>query len=316
MRVAGLAPVEVPGIENINVTELVPGHMAYRAAMPKLLREVGWMVESDEFTEIEDPDPENHEKRQRELINEIEEARKELEKKNQEQKKGGFSFWRRKKAQKKEWEVYDEKSQTIVNKEDDPAKIAENPVIFDIDAIKAEVAALSSAEEIEVKEIKSTLPPMKIDISQTSPNPYASLRETKSYNDSLAAPPPHHGSTTPTLSPRANSTPSAHSPAQKHSFEEYDEFDDAPGMTMTFDSSFNEPLPPASKSPLPSYQSPPKEPSWDPPSSLKETSERPPLRPSVTEPAPNVNLTPGYNAWADEFEDEFGKGGEMKMTFE
>jgi hypothetical protein len=35
MRVAGLAPVQVPTIENVNVTELVPGHMAYRAAMPK-----------------------------------------------------------------------------------------------------------------------------------------------------------------------------------------------------------------------------------------------------------------------------------------
>lgn len=56
MRVAGLAPVEeVPGLENIEVTSLVDGHMAYRAAMPRLLREVGWSVESDEFTEIEDP---------------------------------------------------------------------------------------------------------------------------------------------------------------------------------------------------------------------------------------------------------------------
>jgi hypothetical protein len=56
MRVAGLAPVEdIPGLENIDVTELVNGHMAYRAAMPRLLRKVGWEVESDEFVEIEDP---------------------------------------------------------------------------------------------------------------------------------------------------------------------------------------------------------------------------------------------------------------------
>jgi hypothetical protein len=56
MRVAGLAPVEgIPGLENIDVTALVPGHMAYRAAMPRLLREVGWAVTSDEFDEIEDP---------------------------------------------------------------------------------------------------------------------------------------------------------------------------------------------------------------------------------------------------------------------
>ena len=56
MRVSGLAPVEgIPGIENIDVTDLVNGHMAYRATMPRLLREVGWMVESDEFVEIENP---------------------------------------------------------------------------------------------------------------------------------------------------------------------------------------------------------------------------------------------------------------------
>ena len=110
MRVAGLAPLEVPTIENVNVTEFVPGHMAYRAAMPKLLREVGWVVESDEFSEIEDPDPENHEKRQRELISEIEEARKELEKKAAEKKSGKLSWWSKKKVDKKKWEVYDEKS--------------------------------------------------------------------------------------------------------------------------------------------------------------------------------------------------------------
>ncbi len=56
MRVAGLAPVEgVPRIENIDLTDLVNGHMAYRTAMPRLLREVGWIVESDEFAEVEDP---------------------------------------------------------------------------------------------------------------------------------------------------------------------------------------------------------------------------------------------------------------------
>ncbi len=56
MRVAGLAPInDVPGLENIDVTALVPGHMAYRTAMPRLLREVGWTVSGDEFVEIEDP---------------------------------------------------------------------------------------------------------------------------------------------------------------------------------------------------------------------------------------------------------------------
>ena len=54
-RVAGLAPVEIEGVENVNVTDLVEGHMAYRQAIPKLLRRVGWLVVDDEFQEIEEP---------------------------------------------------------------------------------------------------------------------------------------------------------------------------------------------------------------------------------------------------------------------
>ncbi|KAJ8107129.1 hypothetical protein OPT61_g9080 [Boeremia exigua] len=183
-RVAGLAPIQIPTIENMNVTEMVPGHMAYRTAMPKLLREAGWLVESDEFVEIEDPDPENHEQRQRELIDEIEAARRELEKKNAEkEKKGGkLSWWRKKKGDKKDWEVYDKNSQAHapIDKTADTATIAENPVMFDIDAIRKEVAALAAdsadkpyngyeEDAFEIKEIKSTLPPMKIDISATTP---------------------------------------------------------------------------------------------------------------------------------------------------
>ncbi|CAI6272866.1 unnamed protein product [Periconia digitata] len=334
MRVAGLAPVEVPGIENYNVTELVPGHMAYRTAMPKLLREVGWLVESDEFAEIEDPDPENHEKRQRELINEIEEARKELEKKPE--KKGAFSFWRKKKAQKKEWEVYDEKSQGTSQTENgnDPTKNPENPVLFDIDAIRDEINAMSydNPEPIEIKEIKSTLPPMKIDISQASPNPFDDLRKTKSYNDSLPiASTAGHGGSAGNLSTYSAATTS--NPNKKQSFEEYDEYDEG-DISMTFDSSFKEPPSASAKSPLPnsSYESPiPSKDNWDsspaPQTSWKDEelspNQRPPLRSATTEPmAPssssnaNANAGFGYNAWADEFDDdEFGKEKEMKMTF-
>ncbi|KAF2662818.1 DUF726-domain-containing protein [Lophiostoma macrostomum CBS 122681] len=313
MRVSGLAPVEVPGIENINVTELVPGHMAYRTAMPKLLMEVGWSVESEEFSEIEDPDPENHEKRQRELINEIEEARKELEKKQQEKnKKGGFFSWRKKKAAKKDWEVYDENSQKHTEKEqEDPAVLAESTVMFDVDALRAEVAALS-AEGIEIKEIKSTLPPMKIDMAAASPSPHSSLRETKSYNDSLAISPNNFGNSSSNLSTPAisgHSTPNKES--RKQSFEEYDEHQDDTGMTMTFDSSFKEPPAPApsitpARSPALSSGTPDM-PTWDMP------SERPALKSATS--GPNLNLAPGYNAWAED-DDDFGKEKEMKMTFE
>jgi hypothetical protein len=334
MQVAGLAPIAVPTIENINVTELVPGHMAYRVAMPKLLREVGWEVESDEFAEIEDPDPENHEKRQRELINEIEEARKELEKKALEKEKKGskLSWWKRKKGDKKSWEVYDEHSQrpAPIDPDADPAKIAENPIMFDIDAIRREVAALAAESkdrpydaderDLQIKEIKSTLPPMKIDLPPISPaqqSPYLNLRETKSYNDSVGVPP-----TDPPAKP--TNIPVTNGTHGKKSFEEYDGFDaPEPGpMEMTFDSSFRDasPVPGTplesvsgtpSKSPLPEAASE----SWSSP----PPPERPPLLTAKTAPsAAALNGTtpdPLHNAWADEFEEDFGEEKEVSMSF-
>ena len=90
MRISGLTSVDVTGVENKDVTELVKGHMAYRGMMPTLLNEVGWTVTELDFSEIEDPDPDNHEKRQRELLNEIEAARHVLEEGGQVQKKSAF----------------------------------------------------------------------------------------------------------------------------------------------------------------------------------------------------------------------------------
>lgn len=161
MRVAGLAPVNVPGIENCDVTDLVDGHMAYRAAMPRILRKIGWEVESDDFIEIEEPDPENHAERQRELIREIDEARKAANEKPESKRFGLFK--RGKLAQKKGWEMYDARN----------AKARQTPehessnngaVLFDIDAIRAELAS----EMIEVKQLESTLPPMKLNLDSST----------------------------------------------------------------------------------------------------------------------------------------------------
>ncbi|KAF2482570.1 hypothetical protein BDY17DRAFT_235740, partial [Neohortaea acidophila] len=182
MRVSGLSSVDVPGIENKDVTEIVTGHMAYRAMMPKLLEEVGWMVDGLEFSEIEDPDPENHEKRQRELLNEIEAARQELEDGQKEkEKKGGLKafFSRGKKApSRKEWETYDERSQKVL--EGDEAEVERraaevgmggvNDIMFDVDAIRAEALKLAlqggDVEEIkshlQIRELQSTLPALRV----------------------------------------------------------------------------------------------------------------------------------------------------------
>ncbi|EMR11704.1 hypothetical protein PNEG_00138 [Pneumocystis murina B123] len=76
-HIAGLQPIQkISTIENIDVSDLVDGHMNYREAMPKLMKKVGWLIESEEFQEIEVPDPDKHRERQKELLESIEMAKK------------------------------------------------------------------------------------------------------------------------------------------------------------------------------------------------------------------------------------------------
>lgn len=50
--VAGLRPVEtVSGLENVDVTEIITGHMSYRSCMPQLLAKAGFPVTADYFDE-------------------------------------------------------------------------------------------------------------------------------------------------------------------------------------------------------------------------------------------------------------------------
>jgi hypothetical protein len=335
MRVAGLSEVQIPTIENFNVTNDVPGHMAYRAKMPILLRKVGWEVESDEFAEIEDPDPDNHERRQRELINEIEEARRQLDEKPE--KKGFLArFSRKKAAQKKSWETYDDAS-TRIDPAKDPEKIVhENSnVMFDVEAIRREAMELalknpSDIEEIkahmQVREIQSTLPPMKITSPGHKPRELAasgsapdlsraSLRHTQSYNGSAGWGPsngsgystPHHDSQSGYTSPRYGTPKLGESP--------YAPAGD-PQVTMSFENS-------------------PKKHAYNdkPWTSSNDVAERPTLERSATTShsysavalgagaGAAANLGVGVaaasssNPWADD-EDEFGKEKEVEMSFE
>jgi hypothetical protein len=319
-RVAGLAPVEeIPGLENVDVTDLVPGHMAYRTAMPRLLREVGWMVESDEFTEIEDPDPENHQKRQRELINEIEEARKEFEKKEKEGK-AKFGWLSRKKKtilEKKEWETYEEfKGDPEGRSRTEDAEGNNYGVLFDIDAIRAELAS----EQMEVRELKSTLPPMKLDLSSSSTtNPRTSLRETKSYDvTTMLTANPSRAS--PAASPRGSvsgNLPVIKSPPRYTEGYEEDE------VSMTFDTSYQSPPRSSSGSvnhlPLRSSPAPSPSPSAFRPPIAEPTDraamlQRPELKSSSTLPTTLPAMSLDHNAWADE-DEEFGREREIEMTF-
>ncbi|KAJ6005475.1 hypothetical protein N7451_003419 [Penicillium sp. IBT 35674x] len=277
MRVSGLAPIEgIPGIENFNLTELVNGHMDYRAAMPRILREVGFEVLEDEFAEIEDPDPDSHAERQRELIREIDEARREAEQKPEKKRFGLFK--RGKMAEKKAWETYDVDRNSPLRGSSEPNS-APGTVLFDIEAIRAELAS----EAIEVKQLESTLPPMKLDLNpRTEPSQPATPKEEESKPEILEAPP-----VTRTASePRLNT--GSHPPHESASYKE-DE------LEMTFDTSFHEP----------------------PPQYSFDTLTRPELRSSVSLPNNNVGssavgaMALEHNAWADDHDD-----GGISMTFE
>jgi hypothetical protein len=302
--------------------------MSYRTAMPRLLREVGWAIESDEFTEIEDPDPENHTKRQRELINEIEEARKEFEKQEKEKEtKGKFSFFGRKKkavVEKKEWETYEEsKGDMDSGSRTEDSQGNNHGVLFDIDAIRAELAD----EQMEVRELKSTLPPMKLDLasSPSSTNPRSSLRETKSYD---AAPmfKANDFRPSPSVSPRMPASPRMSSsndiPAIKNLDldpprsstqgrvnENREQGEGEIQLMFGEEPSHNpHPQPAVPLSATPSFSNLPPLPAYA--AKDEKAASRPELKSSQTMPAISLD----HNAWADE-EDEFGPEKEIEMTF-
>ncbi|KAI0485215.1 hypothetical protein GGR56DRAFT_617274 [Xylariaceae sp. FL0804] len=317
-RVAGLATVDgIPGLENYDCTDLVVGHMEYRAAMPRLLRESGWLVESDEFGEIEDPDPDQHREKQRELINEIEEARKELEKEGKANRKSGWGiFGRKKKGQREEWEVYEDIKGAQGSRTED--KEGHNHgVLFDVDAIRAELA---HDGEIQVKELASTLPPMKLELPPAGPShPRNTLRETKSEDGSSKWRPSSFENTTTAQS----RTPDLRSGGgfdnnQPPAWPEDDH------MQMSFDTSYRDPEPAwpenehththTQMSPFDtSYKSP--EPAHSPAMDYHRSSiglERPEMKSSHT--TPNLALN---DPWADDADDDdFGKEKEeISMSF-
>jgi pimeloyl-ACP methyl ester carboxylesterase len=52
--IAGLRPVQdVPGLENVDVTDKITGHMSYRTFMPLILDQLGFPVSADYFDEPE-----------------------------------------------------------------------------------------------------------------------------------------------------------------------------------------------------------------------------------------------------------------------
>lgn len=347
MRVSGLSSVDVTGVENKDVTKLVPGHMAYRGMMPLLLQEVGWVVESLEFTEVFDPDPDDHEKRQRELIREIDAARAEMDEKAQ--KKSGFkAFFSRKKApQKKVWETYNERSQKVLEGDDDEAaKMAKEKagVTFDVDAIRQEMLKLAVQEgadleeikqHIQIREIESTMPALKLTSSQPNGMPEETgfsgggLRQTKSLDGTTSRSSPEpglpHGHAIPTRpSNEGNSHDDGHNLSRHDTEENMSLASEASERSMsTSGSAANGHASHRSSSVRSSHSSDSNEP-YEPPQMCKSPKSDHPFSKrfslsatsSVLSHQPSADHeSPDHGSWTDE-EDDVWEEKEVSMSFE
>ena len=232
-RVAGLRPIENCGdLENLDCTELVGGHLMYRDCIPKLMKEAGFLVVSEEFSELEDPDPDKHREKQIALYDEIEEAKKLVAQEEAEALKAGKKVKKRsrksgflglwgKEIDAKPAGLEETKRHSFVatgsggSGEHDPPKdlneksqrpsegtagkkSQDDNVLFDVDKMREELAA----NGITVTTLESTLPPLVLSPppsapamhrSLTSPAPVAPAPRT--HSPSLPAMTKHNAST-------------------------------------------------------------------------------------------------------------------------
>ncbi|KAJ1906910.1 hypothetical protein LPJ81_001080 [Coemansia sp. IMI 209127] len=160
--VAGLQPISgVNGLENVDVSEDVPGHNAYREVIPKLLQRLGTPVTS---TDLHDPnevsgDSEND----RAMISELEKAAEMLE--EHEKKRKNLWPWR--------WSFWDAglnappASSEPSNQEiSNPESAALAAVSSEVDEAARELAALG----IDIKEVPSTMPALVVESSGRKQN--------------------------------------------------------------------------------------------------------------------------------------------------
>lgn len=178
--VAGLTSIgSISEVEDFDCSEYVDGHMAYRKAMPKLLRLLGWQVLEDEVMEIDEPDVEQTE-RQRQLLDELEQAKHRVGK---EKRKSGWKSWF--KADKKEW-------MNLAENASEPQKetSSENhDTVFDVNAIRSEVLKMYKEGDFLEEGLEN-----KTEIAKQPPTLNEELEEGDSLNvQDVFTPKPQHG---------------------------------------------------------------------------------------------------------------------------
>ncbi|KAJ1666197.1 hypothetical protein IW140_001776 [Coemansia sp. RSA 1813] len=170
--VAGLHPISgVNGLENLDVSEDVPGHNAYREVIPKLLQRLGTPVTS---TDLYDPnevsgDSEND----RVMISELEKAAEMLE--EHEKKKKNLWPWR--------WSFWETgtnvPSETSNRDRAKSESAALAAVSSEVDEAARELAALG----IGIKEVPSTMPALVVESNGKNQHARAPHDKEQTSND-------------------------------------------------------------------------------------------------------------------------------------
>ncbi|KAE8212018.1 hypothetical protein CF327_g4294 [Tilletia walkeri] len=179
--IAGLHPVEVmPDIENVDVTHVIPGHLAYRALMPLVLSELQFRTTADYFDEPVDVDKIPI----RQVVNEEEEQPVE------EEKSGGFTKLFRRSDSKGAGE-----------KTPDKGSMSRN-------------ASSSSVPAPVEKQLPSTRPPIEEydeDLPERMEHPIESVQPPQSAPlPPTVQPPPYRDSHETVVTPARMSLPSPH----------------------------------------------------------------------------------------------------------
>ncbi|KAI8318320.1 DUF726-domain-containing protein [Martensiomyces pterosporus] len=146
--IAGLHPISgVNGLENIDVSDEVPGHNAYRELMPLLMKNIGVQVTS---TELHDPNEKSGDsEHDREMITELQKAAEMLEEHDKKKKK-----WTQR------WSFWDSGSSSKTSASSPPVRhTAPAPSTAADTSAEVDAAARELAElGIQIKEVEATLP--------------------------------------------------------------------------------------------------------------------------------------------------------------
>lgn len=171
-HVAGLSEIkDVPGIENYNLSDIVNGHMEYQSKLPKILKRIGFEVNSETFedqdTELANFKAEKEAEKQK--LKEMREAEKTEGQKQREAEK--LKLQQLKEAELEKKRLANEMAASEKKRLAEAAKPSTNVAMnihLEDDLAAEELRQMGEMESImsdywKPREITSTLPPLIID---------------------------------------------------------------------------------------------------------------------------------------------------------